>query len=58
MATGTAADVREAAGRIVIDSIREETFDLDDLVADITDENRHDAADNGPSGARLRAGCG
>jgi antitoxin MazE len=40
-----AVDVREEAGRIVIEPIREETFDLDDLVAGITDENRHDAVD-------------
>jgi len=39
-----AVDVREEAGRIVIEPIREETFDLDDLVAGITDENRLDPA--------------
>jgi antitoxin MazE len=42
-----AVDVREEAGRIVIEPIREETFDLDDLVAGITDENRHDAVETG-----------
>ena len=42
-----AVDVREEAGRIVIEPIREETFDLDDLVAGITDENRHDPVDTG-----------
>jgi antitoxin MazE len=42
-----AVDVREEAGRIVIEPIREETFDLDTLVAGITDENRHDAVDTG-----------
>jgi antitoxin MazE len=42
-----AVDVREDAGRIVIEAFREETFDLDDLVAGITDENRHDAVDTG-----------
>lgn len=40
-------DVREEAGRIVIEPIREETYDLDALVAGITDENRHGAADMG-----------
>ncbi len=35
-----AVDVRE-------EGVREETFDLDDLVAGITDENRHDAVDAG-----------
>lgn len=43
-----AVDVREEAGRIVIEPIREETFELDDLVAGITDENRHDKVDTGP----------
>jgi antitoxin MazE len=42
-----AVDVREEAGRIVIEPIREEAFDLGDLVAGITDENRHDAIDTG-----------
>ena len=42
-----AVDVREQAGRIVIEPIREEVYDLDDLVAGITDENRHDAVDIG-----------
>jgi mRNA interferase MazF len=59
-----AVDVREEAGRIVIEPIREETFDIDDLVAGITDENRHDPVDTGPSigrsfgeATRFRAGC-
>lgn len=47
-----AVDVREEGGRIVIEPIREETFDLDDLVAGITDENRHDAVDTGPPRGR------
>jgi antitoxin MazE len=42
-----AVDVREEGGRIVIEPIREETFDLDDLVAGITVENRHAAVDTG-----------
>ena len=40
-----AVDVREDAGRIVIEPIREEIFDLDELVAGITDENRHKPVD-------------
>jgi len=47
-----AVDVREEAGRIVIEPIRDETFNLDDLVAGITDENRHDAVDTGPAAGR------
>jgi antitoxin MazE len=47
-----AVDVREESGRIVIEPIREETFDIDDLVAGITDENRHDAVETGPAVGR------
>lgn len=42
-----AVDVREEAGRIVIEPLREETFDIHDLVGGITDENRHDPAESG-----------
>ena len=42
-----AVDVREESGRIVIEPIRGEEFDLGDLVAGITDENRHDPVDFG-----------
>lgn len=45
-------DVREEAGRIVIEPIREATFNIDDLVAGITDENRHESVDTGPSVGR------
>ena len=45
-------DVREEAGRIVIAPIREEIFDLDELVAGITDENLHDPVETGPSVGR------
>jgi antitoxin MazE len=44
-----AVDVREEAGRSVIEPIREATFDIDDLVAAITDENRHDKVDSDPA---------
>ena len=40
-------DVREEAGRIIIEPIREETLDIDELVAGITDQNRHDAVETG-----------
>jgi len=43
-----AVDVREEEGRIVIEPIRETTFDLAALVAGITDENRHEAIEMGP----------
>jgi antitoxin MazE len=42
-----AVDVREEAGRIVIEPIREAAFELDDLVAGITEENRHDPVETG-----------
>jgi antitoxin MazE len=40
-------DVREDKGRIIIEPIRRPKFDLNDLVAQITDENRHDETDFG-----------
>ncbi len=42
-----AVDVREEAGRIVIEPIREEAFDISDLIAGITDDNLHEAVDFG-----------
>jgi antitoxin MazE len=42
-----AVDVREEAGRIIIEPIRQEVFDIADLVAGITDDNRHEATDFG-----------
>lgn len=40
-------DVREEAGRIVIELIRDAAYDLATLVAGITEENRHDAVETG-----------
>ena len=45
-------DVREEGGRIVIEALRPECYDLAALVAGITDENRHDAVDMGPAVGR------
>lgn len=42
-----AVDVREEAGRIVIEPVREEVFDLAELVAGISDDNRHESVDFG-----------
>ncbi len=42
-----AVDVREEAGRIVIEPIVEDAFDIDDLVRGITEDNRHDAVETG-----------
>lgn len=41
-------DVREESGRVVIEPLRAAQYDLDALVAGITDENRHDPVDMGP----------
>jgi antitoxin MazE len=42
-----AVDIREERGRIVIEPVRRTAFKLDDLVAGITDENRHGEIDFG-----------
>lgn len=44
-----AVDVREEGGRIVIEAVSEEEYDLAQLVAAITPENRHDETDFGPA---------
>ena len=41
-------EVREEDGRIVIDPIRPASYTLADLIAGITDANRHDEIDFGP----------
>ena len=43
-----AVDVREEAGRIVIEPVRQKTFDLDTLLDGITSENQHEAVDFRP----------
>ena len=40
-------DVREEAGRIVIEPLRPPSYDLASLIAGITDENRHEPIDTG-----------
>ena len=42
-------DVREEAGRIVIEPVRQKTYDLDKLLKGITSKNQHDAVDFGPA---------
>ena len=47
-------DIREEQGRIVIEPLRTPTFDIEALVAGITDENRHEEIDFGaPVGNEL-----
>jgi antitoxin MazE len=42
-------DVREEAGRIVIEPVRQKTYQLAELLKGITPQNRHDAVDFGPA---------
>ena len=47
-------DVREEAGRIVIEPVRQKSYDLDKLLKGITAKNRHKATDFGlPSGKEV-----
>jgi antitoxin MazE len=41
-------EVREEAGRIVIEPVRQKTYDLDNLLKGITLKNRHEAVEFGP----------
>ena len=41
-------DVREEGGRVVIEPLRPAHYDIDALVAGITDVNQHDPVDTGP----------
>ena len=40
-------DIREEAGRIVIEPVRKKAYKLDDLLNNITKDNLHDAVDFG-----------
>jgi antitoxin MazE len=40
-------DVREEAGRIVIEPVRQKTYDLSTLLKGITSKNQHEAIDFG-----------
>ena len=42
-------DVRGEAGRIVIEPVRQKTYDLDTLLKGITAKNQHGGADFGPA---------
>lgn len=47
-------DIREEAGRIVIEPVREKTYKLDDLLKGITKDNLHEAVDFGlPEGKEV-----
>jgi antitoxin MazE len=45
-------DVREQAGRIVIEPIRKKTYELGKLLKGITPKNQHDAVDFGPAAGK------
>ena len=49
LALDAAVDVREEAGRIIIEPARPTSYDLRQLVNGITAKNRHEAADFGPA---------
>jgi len=40
-------DVREEAGRIIIEPIRQKNYDVNELIAGITAKNVHEAVDFG-----------
>ena len=42
-------DVREEAGRIVIEPVRQKAYELGKLLKGITSKNQHEAADFGPA---------
>jgi antitoxin MazE len=41
-------DVREEAGRIIIEAVRQKAYELGDLLKGITPKNQHQAVDFGP----------
>jgi antitoxin MazE len=45
---GGVVDVREQAGRIVIEPVRYKTHDLGKLLKGITSKNQHEAVDSNP----------
>jgi antitoxin MazE len=48
LAVDEVVDVREEAGRIVIEPVREKAYELEELLRGITATNRHEAVDFGP----------
>jgi antitoxin MazE len=47
-------DVREEGGRIIIEPLQPAHYDLDALVAGITDDNRHEPVETGkPAGKEV-----
>jgi antitoxin MazE len=48
-------DVREEAGRIVIEPVRQEVYDLTELLRAITPKNQHESVDFGAPMGKERA---
>ncbi len=47
-------DVREEGGRVIVEPVWQEAFDLATLVSGISDENRHEPIDTGaPEGQEI-----
>jgi antitoxin MazE len=49
LALDEVVDVREEAGRIVIEPVRQKTYQLSKLLKAITSKNQHEAVDFGPA---------
>ena len=47
LALDEVVDVREEAGRIVIEPVRQKTYQLDELLKGITAKNQHESVDFG-----------
>lgn len=45
---GMTADIRVEKGRLLIEPLTSQTYDLDALVEGITEENRHEELSSGP----------
>lgn len=48
LAQGSVVDVSESGGRLIVQPVNGDFPSLDDLIALITDENRHEETDWGP----------
>lgn len=49
LALDEVVEVREEAGRIVIEPVRQKTYDLEKLLNAITPKNQHESVDFGPA---------
>ena len=52
LALDEVVDVREEAGRIVIEPVRQQTYELGKLLKGITSKNQHEAVDFGPAAGK------